>query len=587
MNYKFYIYKQDNLVNFDKYDLTEYSLLREITQNSKWGLKIERDREWFTVIRRTFSGEITVKGADFDALIATEGDTKQYALVIHRECSGVYTEFWKGYFSYFDFKVNLDTCYLTFEPTVWDKYTPIYDQLDIERNVLVAEPYQTVLFQSYEFEHQTVINTYFSWLVAFPLASWVEYSTIPIVPNEFYMYSQTSQYIGQDYITGTKFYTITQVFKRDIGYTNSDLPGGGPTPDPEWVLLGEKQDQPGVFMWVRPYLGLHAATYTHELLGESVYEVINAPAGTFEGLTGCITLKSVLEYFATFFDLTYESDFFNDSPCPMGGNSLDITMIQQISNLRDTVDVATKGMMKLKDLLTWIKDTFNVYWYIDAAGDWRLEHRKYFDYGLSYTYTHVIELNISTLYPSNISHLNKYEWNKPELCRFEKLEFPYSYFPDWENANIEYPQLSIMGNETKTYSVEWGTDILAMWDGKSELSKQGWVLLDCWQDILIKKVTVTIGAISGTGFTNARFSQANLMRDLWGWGRILPTGNVNGASTTFGSIEKLRKQVTLSIPQCCQDLDYNGLFRTELGDGLLDSAEYEQNGTLKLNLIYE
>ena len=77
------------------------------------------------------------------------------------------------------------------------------------------------------------------------------------------------------------------------------------------------------------------------------------------------------------------------------------------------------------------------------------------------------------------------------------------------------------------------------------------------------------------------------MRDLWGWGRILPTGNVNGALTTFGSIERLRKQVTLSIPQCCVDLDYNGLFRTELGDGLIDSAEYEQNGTLKLNLIYE
>jgi hypothetical protein len=56
---------------------------------------------------------------------------------------------------------------------------------------------------------------------------------------------------------------------------------------------------------------------------------------------------------------------------------------------------------------------------------------------------------------------------------------------------------------------------------------------------------------------------------------------------TFDSIEKLRKQVPLSIPQCCQDIDYNGIFRTELGDGLIDSAEYEQNGTLKVNLIYE
>lgn len=188
------------------------------------------------------------------------------------------------------------------------------------------------------------------------------------------------------------------------------------------------------------------------------------------GFNGCITLKSILEYFATFFNLTYVSDFFDDSPCPMGGTSLTLTMVQQISNLRDTADAATKGMMKLEDLLGWIRDTFNAYWYIDSVGDWRFEHRKYFDYGLSYTYTHVIELDLN-LYPENILHLNKYEWDKPELFRFEKLDIPYSYYIDWVEADIEYPQLSILGNETKTYSVEWGTDLVAMDMAKDELPK--------------------------------------------------------------------------------------------------------------------
>jgi hypothetical protein len=106
--------------------------LRQITNNAQWDIKVDRDREWFSVIREKFDGNITVKGTDFDALIALEETHLQYAVVIHRECNHVYSEFWKGYFSYFDFKVDLDKCYLTFKPEVWDEYTPVYDQMDID-----------------------------------------------------------------------------------------------------------------------------------------------------------------------------------------------------------------------------------------------------------------------------------------------------------------------------------------------------------------------------------------------------------------------------------------------------------------------
>ena len=200
-------------------------------------------------------------------------------------------------------------------------------------------------------------------------------------------------------------------------------------------------------------------------------------------------------------------------------------------------------------------------------------------------------MDLTLLYPDNVRHLNKYEWSKPQLFRFEKLEIPYSYFSDWIEAKIEYPQLSILGNETNSVSVEWGTDIIAMRDYNEDLPKIGFVILNVdWvgDDIAILKVINTIGAISGVEFQNARFSQANLMRDLWTYGRILTTGNVNGVLTTFGSIERLRTQKELSFPQCCTSIDYNGLFRTELGDGLIDSAEYEsETGNLKVQLIYE
>lgn len=583
MNYKYYIYKQFNLTaDFDKYDLNDYSLFREIQQNSQWGLKPERDKEFFTIIRKKFSGAITVKGDDFDSLISIERDTKQYAIVIHQECSGVWSEFWKGYFSYFDFKVDLDRCYLTFEPEVWDEYSPVFDQMPIERNVLAADTGQSVFSQGYEwpFEQQvTVIDLIGSYPA---VASFIEDPAHP--GEEYYLYSQITTFIGYREVVGVmrKIYSIETIYKREVSYAAVIPPGTN------WINI--ETVSPGYYKWVRRIGDGLATTYITTWSGLNKSEILDYNPGETEVWNGCIYLSSVIEYFMLFTDLTYTSNFFNDTPCPMGGNTLVRTMIQQISNVRDTADVATKGLMTLKWLLTHIRDTFNVFPYIDSGGDFRLEHRKYFEWGLSYSVIPAITLDLSA-YPGTYK-LSRYEWLKPELFRWEKLEIPYSYFPDWLDSSIEYTQFSVSGNETKTTSVEWATDLIALKNFNADLPKKGWVLLNVElvmsHGIGTNNVISAVGALSCASFPNARFSQANLFRDLWTWGRLLPTGLVNGAPTNFDSIERLKKQVELNIPQCCDVIDYNGIFRTALGDGLLDTAEYEsKSGNLKINLIYE
>jgi hypothetical protein len=580
MQYKFYIYKQNVIyATFNKYDLSQYTLLREIQQNGKWGLKIERDKEFFTVIRTKFSGSVKVKGTDFDALIALEGSQLQYAVIIHQLCAGVYVEKWKGFFSYFDFKVDLDTCYLEFEPAPWDVYTPIFDQMDVERNILFADSDFSMQMERLEWPFEEAYKYYV--LSGSPtLISWWAYGS-----GEYYMYSNYSYYHIDEY--GVPYYDERFTFRRDYGLTESAVTPPTPNPGGNWVYLEEIST--GVHKWIRPYLNsVYQTPYSYVTLGDDVYQELQTSLGTNIYLFGLKRLSKVFEYYATQMRLTYESHFFNDTPCPMGGDSLDWTMIQQISNLRYTEDQATKGILKLKDFLSWIRDTFNVYWYIDAAGDWRFEHRMYFDLGLSYTVPAGVVMDLSVLYPDNIKHLSKYEWSKPELFRYEKLDIPYSNFTDWVNAGIEYTQLSILGNTTDTKTVGWGTDVISMYDIREELGKTGWVLYNVSLDGAFYKVVNTVGAISGNSIQNGRFSTANLMRDLWTYGRLLSTGKVNGVQTTFDSIERLRKQKELSFPQCCQTIDYNGLFRTDLGDGLMDSAEYEaETGTLKVQLIYE
>ena len=593
MNYKYYIYQQANLgTSFNKYDLGEYSLLGEITQNSKWGVKIERDKEFYTVIRKKFSGSITVKGDDFNTLIALEGVQKQFAILITQECTGkayvAYQDFWKGYFSYFDFKVDLDRCTLSFEPEVWDEYSPVFDQMDIERNVLASNTGEDVFIMKFEWGTEQVVYT--TKTPNFPVGytGWIECPDLP-PGNQYYFYSQLSTYHyisgpGADYCENIKTY------KRDVGYSGSAITPPTPNPAGNWVYVSEVT--PGVHKWVRPILNSLYTTYTINLLSGTVRtESLIVPPTDPDNLSGCVTLKSILEYFANFFGLTYASDFFNNTPCPMGGSTLLLTMLQQISNLKESSENASKGLMKLKWILMQLRDTFNCYPYIDSVGDFRIEHRKYFEWGLSYTAISSTIIDLGSLYPDNVLKLRRYEWSKPELFRWEELEIPYSLFMDWTESGIEYPQLSINGNETITKTVEWGTDVIGMIENLDEMPKQGWVLLNVnliWNGgIAVKWVINEIGVVTLNSFPNARFSNSNLMRDLWTWGRLLDYGNVNGVMTNFNSIQRLRKQVELSFPQCCQVIDYNAIFRTPLGDGMLDTAEYDETGNLKINLIYE
>ena len=586
MEYRFYIYKQNNFTNFNKYSLSEYSLLRQITQNSQWKLKPERDRDSFPVIRWEFDGDVTVSGDDFTTLIALEGSASAYAVVIHRNCSGVWSEFWKGWFSYFDYKVDLDKCHLSFQPTVWDKYSPVFDELPIERNIFAADTGRSVNMNSFEWATESITDTSTAFNLPYVAPAYIEHSS----GGEYFLYQQIRKIIMEHPLYGNLI-EQQRIFKREIGYSTAILP---PSASGGWVAVEEISTD--YWKWARPIGNFEAVppapSYESEIVYGMTTETLNMGLIGNSPLNHTLFLKNILEYYASIFDLTYVSSFFNDSPCPMGGYTLTYASMQHLSDMRDTFDPATKGLVKLKDLLTWIRDTFNAYWFVDSNGDFRIEHRKYFDYGLSYTETHVIELDLISVYPVEIKHLNRYEWNKPEVNKFEKLIFPFSYFIDWTDAQIEYLQGSIINTETKEVNVEWGTDAIGMYDGKEDLPKKGWVLLDILKDdsnpmITLYKVRNEIGALTGISMQNARFSSANILKNWWTFGRLLPQGMVNGVLTDF-EVEKLRKQVELNIPMCCQDIDLNGLFRTELGDGWMDSGEYEaKTGTLKLNLIYE
>jgi len=594
MKYKFLIYKQAILTDlFDKYDISHYTFIREVQNLSQWSINIERDREWFTVIREKFGGEIACGAGDYDFLMTLERDTLQYVVLIQVERDNAFVELWKGYFSFFDFKVDKDKCRISFEPTAWDDYTRVFDQMDIERNILAAGDFQQAVMDAYEFDYESILHVFEDEGYGGPPVPvlYVEYAQPnPPIPNEYYRYSRYAKRTNRTVINLAEeevpVWEVTDEYRRDVTFHNSDTVS---PPGDYWVYDSETiPGVSGVYKWVRRFLGGDYTTFIQEV-GYTWKRWTLDTAGSTDLIVfnGAILLTDVIDYYAQYCGLDYASNFFDNDPCPMGGNSLDKTMLFQITNFSQAQSVAVRGVMKLKDFLTMLRDTFNVYWYIDSDGDFRIEHRRYFDFGLSYTYNVSVYRDLTGLFK-----LNRYEWGKPSLVRFERLEFPFSYFPEWLDAEIEYDQGSIMGNDSNNKSIDWGTDIISMYIERGNLPKKGWALFNVELltspfGIPYNKIINTIGALTGVAVQNGRFSSANLLRDLWGYGRLLPTGLVNGNETTFTTIERLRKQPTISIPMC-DDMNYNGIFRTELGDGLLESAEYEaKSGMLKMNLIYE
>jgi hypothetical protein len=91
---------------------------------------------------------------------------------------------------------------------------------------------------------------------------------------------------------------------------------------------------------------------------------------------------------------------------------------------------------------------------------------------------------------------------------------------------------------------------------------------------------------------NIRLGWACLHVNYWRDDRHMRDGTMNKVSTIFTNVKKLRQQIPIMLSMCCADFftifDPNALVRTQLGDGEIDEATYEEpSERLTLNLKHD
>lgn len=253
----------------------------------------------------------------------------------------------------------------------------------------------------------------------------------------------------------------------------------------------------------------------------------------------------------------------------------------------NTSNPATKGMITFDKLEKIWLYMFNAYWYIDALGRVRIEHISFFNRSVAYN------ANALPHKPFNVAK-NKYSYDKTKMPKFEKFTMAEMMFTDFIGTQIYYDNLCVdqdSSSNTKERALDFvTTDLYALFIDPAQANKVGFVLMV--NNVIASTYTVAVeqGVLSSANIANGHLSWANLHNNYHRHNRVLKSGYMNNSLTTFVSAKPTKMQKDIVIKFCCNNTfdPLIQLYKTELGDGILDEAEENtEKETIKMTLLHQ
>jgi hypothetical protein len=518
----------------------------EVTPVWKGLLRTKREREqvYYTEEMRS---EMLFKMPDYNLINGLANDCEEITLDVERKCSGSWTLRWQGTFSKQDCKINVDQCALRVTPKAVNVFKCLFEKWETVTNIYAAGATITS-------------RAFFGEYFAEPC---VEFNNSP-APIPVSNCINPAQWCATYESNNVTFDTASGQYKHETIWHRIEADGtcsGGtaiaPAFDTGWVLLSSTC--PTASRWWRCPVGYEAGSGVHTR-GRKFNDV----------LTYLVSQLSC--------GLTVQSHFFGINP-PGTGEPSNIAYTFAAAKLRKMTlhqksDVkrpfSSNGSLsfiwtlKLKALLDDLRKMFNVFFTIEN-GKLIIEHVSYF--------TTIVGPDF-TAKPQKLEYDNDDDIPKEE--KFQYLDA--DCYPFFAGTPIKYP----CGEDVKDIRLTlFSTDLAFITDpdNKEKVSDEGWVLICNAQDT------------GGNYFiieANQPLSWTNLHANLHKHYRPFLTGTMNGATTTFLSAWKNRKQEPFTVQHCCDDtFDPYQLITTPLGDGQVQEAEYNlYQDSLKLNLSY-
>ena len=485
---------------------------------------------WDHKYRRKLKGDLTFLNnqnqLDYNILADIINTSLEVKVRIEQTCVTSASDWWEGYFSIVDGSWDADRGLFTVNPSPDDSYRLLEELGDHIFNLYELNPSVSVGIS--EAGETIYYNTGYT-----DLATWEEYIAIYQPPEPF---TEWGDYIF-DY-TDEAYNSYNHYFYR-LGSDVQDFGNGR---------------------------GL--------LLKEAIQYIVNTNAG-----------------------LTYKSTFLENDEFPTGHpdipigtknyvtnidpNVLNEMVLMQRSNIRPTSDPATEWNITFNELMDILKTMFNVDYFIDDDGNFRIEHWSYFDN------TSASDIDLTLLDGGKwINKKNKWSYQIEDMPNREHFEFLDSYYPNFIGKDIIYNSISTFNrykDNIKSYSVPVATDARNLFATRTDGTTDGWVLLTVASDIIIEEA----GILNAYVLPNNHLSWGNLHYNYHRHGRVIEKGNLNGSDMTFFSYRRVVKQEEITYPECCGIFDPMAYKITELGEGEVRAAEYRLiDGSVKTVFFY-
>jgi hypothetical protein len=547
----------------------------------EWQWKKQKDQIFF---RKELLTQLNFRGDDFKLLYKLDRSSyrcDKILIEIHRKCDETFNVYWNGYLALIDGDFNVDRCKVSIKPRIEDQYTCVLSSWNKEKDFIggdgappIVDDVKTTLGTIEIKRCIARVDEIWDYDLEAPVTDINAYppltACLPTPLNSWYYIGSFFLSVRNDGQVDYGSYYSREVISTPVGVT---------PPGPDWVLITEGPE----WIWARP-------------------SFIGIDIGSTPPLKNGRYLNAVIQFLVEDCGLTYVSDFFNSNPdnthptnfaYDYATTYLSEVVIYQKRDIKRTkkrvidstaldVQYATKAPVKLKDLLNWLRDTFNVHWIV-VENTFRIEHYTYFRQNQN-----MIDLTSN----NRIKGLHAYKYVTEDLPITEQWSWmETNNDADFDgglitySSNCSYDQDDL--NEKEYPISKITTNISEIIRNPDDYANDGFVFVATSNKVIISSK----GIVSGITSINMPLSLGNLIYYLHRHGRPQRSGNVNGTDASFFLTLPSRSQEDISVPICCDDLtqfDPLHKIKTQLGWGFIDSAKLsDPKQVITFNLLHE
>ncbi len=261
--------------------------------------------------------------------------------------------------------------------------------------------------------------------------------------------------------------------------------------------------------------------------------------------------------------MTFSSLFFNNATNYVTGeaNKLMNTLIEQRSDTKDpdATNKATEGKISMNDLMKDLQAMFDVMWYVDDAGDFRIEHRKFFYNGLKISGNKTVGIDLTSdskyLDPYSdklyIEDTQKFSGQAERPIKSESIKFTDQETYEWWDSiyHLDYDVIDYEQAKKEHNVTKFSTDISKAINNPDAIEDEGFFMFNCepesggTAEIIARERDYTNPLTQS--YPNAGFSVKWLLHDYYEYGRSNKSGVL---AMTTGSTTPSAYSVIASLP---------------------------------------